>query len=263
MIIAVAYKWAGDPQEAEVGPDGAVDLTRAKPVVSDYDAVAIEVARQLAAATGAELVGLCVGGPAATAPMATKSALARGLDRVVVLTDDSLATAGATSVAAGLAALVARLGEVSLVVAGDSSIDLGAKMVPSVLAGLLGWPALTDVNRVELADGGLVVDRVLGSAVQQLRLTLPAVIAVATDSAAARVPGMKDVLAAGRKPVEIVSVADVGLSLPDEGAVRATGRLAGPARRGVRIDGSDPQAAAAQLVAALASDGLLANGGAR
>ena len=41
MTVAVAYKWAGDSQEAVVRADGSIDFGRAKAVVSDHDAVAI------------------------------------------------------------------------------------------------------------------------------------------------------------------------------------------------------------------------------
>lgn len=258
MQVVVAYKWAGDPQEATVGADGAVDLSRAKAVVSDYDAVAIEIGRRAADAMGAELVGLSVGGPAVAAPMASKSALARGLDRVVLAVDDEFAVAGTTQVATVLAALVRRLDGVALVLTGDSSIDVGAKMVPTVIGGLLGWPTLTDVTGITPGDDALVVSRVLGAGVQELRLPLPAVVAVATDAAKPKAPGMKDVLAASKKPVEVVPVADLDLPPAAEGDLKAAGPLSGPARRGIRIDGTDPQAAARELIAALRKDGLLA-----
>ena len=47
MKIVVAYKWTRDPEEATARPDGTVDWSRAKPGLSAYDPVAIEVARQL------------------------------------------------------------------------------------------------------------------------------------------------------------------------------------------------------------------------
>ena len=48
MRIVVAYKWTSDPEEATARPDGTVDWSRAKPGLSTYDPVAIELARQLA-----------------------------------------------------------------------------------------------------------------------------------------------------------------------------------------------------------------------
>ena len=61
MRIVVAYKWTCDPEEATVRADGTVDWSRAKPGLSAYDPVAIEVARQFADEAGAELIGVTVG----------------------------------------------------------------------------------------------------------------------------------------------------------------------------------------------------------
>ena len=62
MRIVVAYKWTCDPEEATVRADGTVDWSRAKPGLSTYDPVAMELARQLAEAAGAELIGVTAGG---------------------------------------------------------------------------------------------------------------------------------------------------------------------------------------------------------
>ena len=56
MTVAVAYKYAANPQDANVRSDGSVDWSRAKAAVSDYDPVAVEVGRKLAEAAGAEPV---------------------------------------------------------------------------------------------------------------------------------------------------------------------------------------------------------------
>ena len=147
MKIVVAYKWTRDPEEATVRPDGTVDWSRAKPGLSAYDPVAIEVARQLADETGAELIGVTVGDKGVGAPLACKAALGRGLDRVVIVEDESLADAGRSELAAVLAEVIRHIGDVDLVVTGDSSVDVAAKMVPTVLAGELGWPAVAEVTR--------------------------------------------------------------------------------------------------------------------
>lgn len=257
MRIAVAYKWAGDPQEANVGPDGVVDMSRAKPVVSDYDAVAIAVGRQLADSNGAELVGLSVGDPAAASSMATKTALARGLDRVVVVTGAGLASAGTTRTADLLAEAVRRIGGVDLVLTGDSSVDAGAKLVPAVLGGILGWPTLTDAGNVSIGQGTVSLTRVVGDQEERLAASLPAVLAVSTNAAAVKAPGMKDVLAAGKKPVEVIDVTSLTDSHAGEGVVRSAQPLDAPARRRVRIDATDPAEAAHALLESLHADGVL------
>jgi electron transfer flavoprotein beta subunit len=155
MRIVVAYKWTRDPQEATARADGTVDWSRAKPGLSAYDPVAMELARHLAEAAGAELIGVTAGGKGVAAPIASKAALSRGLDRVVIVEDESLVDAGRSELAAVLAEMIRHIGDVDLVITGDSSVDVAAKMVPTVLAGELGWPAVAEVAAVSGKAGAL------------------------------------------------------------------------------------------------------------
>ncbi|MDR0283323.1 MAG: electron transfer flavoprotein beta subunit/FixA family protein [Propionibacteriaceae bacterium] len=257
MKIVVAYQWAPDPQEATVGESGTVDFSRAKPAMSDYDATAIEVGRAVASAAGASLVGVTVGGASVAQPVATKAALSRGLDEVVVVSDPAFESAGTLPVATVLAQVVQGLGDVALVIAGDTSIDNGARLLPPVLGALLGWPVLTDVQTLQFDGTAATAARTLPEGVQTLSLTGPAVIAVSADSAKPKAPGMKDVLAAGKKPVTVKSAADVGGAPAPEGVVRSTAKPSGPARKGIKIDTTDPAAAAAELLSALRAAGAL------
>lgn len=257
MKIVVAYKWAPNPQDASVGVDGVVDWSRAKPGISEYDPVAIELARRLADATGGEVIGLTVGTKSVDASMARKAALSRGLDRAVIVADDALQGAGTTELAAVLAAAVRHIGEVDVVITGDSSVDVGAKMVPTVLAGQLGWPAVGEVKAVSEQAGLLRVERATTGGTQVLDITGPAVLAASTDAAVPRLPGMRDILAAGKKPVETLDLR--ALDVPASGTtvtVDATSRPDLKARKGQLIDTADPQSAAAELLAALRADGV-------
>ena len=258
MRIVVAYKWASDPQEASVGADGSVDWSRAKPGISDYDPVAIELARRLTEATSGELIGLTAGAKGVGVPIACKAALSRGLDRVVVVEDEALRGAGTSELAAALAGAVRHIGDVDVVITGDSSVDVAAKMVPTVLAGLLGWAAVAEVTAVSGQAGALRVERAVPGGVQILEISGPAVLAASADAEVARVPGMKDLLAAGKKPVEQLAVSD--LDVPAGNAtvtVRSTARPDRKARKGQLLDVTDPAAAAAELVTALRGAGAL------
>lgn len=258
MKIVVAYKWAPNPQDATVSPAGVVDWSRAKSGISEYDPVAIQLARQLADATGGEVIGLTAGTRGVDATLARKAALSRGLDRVVIVADDGLEGAGTTELAAVLAAAVRHIGDVDLVLTGDSSVDMGAKMVPTVLAGQLGWPAVGEVTAVSGEAGLLRVERALPDGTQVVQITGPAVLAASTNAVVPRVPGMKDILAAGKKPVETLEMA--ALDLPAGGAsvtVTDTSRPDLKTRLGQIIDATDPATAAAELVTALRGAGSL------
>lgn len=188
--------------------------------------------------------------------MARKAALSRGLDRLLVVASDGIDPLDVTRTAGLLAAAVRRMAGVDVVLTGGSSVDVAANIVPALLGGELGWPVLNDVTDVAEAGAALRVTRRLVTGVEELRCATPVVLSVATDAAAPRVPGMKDILAAGKRPVEQLDAGsiEVGTSRPE---VIGRSRPQLTARQGRRIDAADPDAAARELVAALRADGVL------
>jgi electron transfer flavoprotein beta subunit len=237
-----------------VGGDGSVSFSRAKPAISEYDPVAIELGRQLADANGAELIGLSLGSGETASSMAKKAALARGLDRAVLVIDEAFDQAGATETALQLAAAVESIGEVDLVLTGDSSIDMGSRMVGAIMGGALGWPTVTEVRSVAREGATWTAERIVDGVRQTLAIDGPAVLAVAADAVVPRVPGMKDILQAGKKPTDD-RAAEAGIQV---GAVEvvAQSKPQLKARQGVLIDGSNPDEAAATLASALRQGGL-------
>jgi electron transfer flavoprotein beta subunit len=202
MKIVVAYKWAPNPQDAEVRPDGTVDWSRARAAISEYDPVAFELARRLGDTTGGEVIGLTVGDASIDTTLARKAALSRGLDRLVMVADAGLAGADSTRLAAVLAAAVRAVGEVDLVIAGESSVDLTEGQVALTLAAQLGWLGLASVSGVSVVDGAVTVERELRCGLETLVLSGPAVLAASASAVLPRIPGMRDILAAAKKPVQ-------------------------------------------------------------
>ena len=102
------------------------------------------------------------------------------------------------------------------------------------------------------------MERAVAGGTQVVQICGPAVLAASTDAAVARVPGMKDILAAGKKPVETLAVAE--LEVPaGGGSLTVTGRARPDlkARGGQLIDTADAAAAAVELVGALRGAGVL------
>jgi electron transfer flavoprotein beta subunit len=137
-------------------------------------------------------------------------------------------------------------------------VDVAAKMVPTVLAGELGWAAVAEVTSITGQAGALRVERAIPGGVQVLEISGPAVLAASADAAAPGVPGMKDLLAAGKKPVELLELAALKVP-PQNGVMTVTGRALPErkARKGQLIDTADPAKAAAELVTALRQAGAL------
>lgn len=207
MRIAVAFKAVPDSQDVQVASDRTLDFSKAKLTISEYDKNAIEAGARAAAASGGEAVAVTVGGSDIDSSKLKKDVLARGMDRLVMLADDALAGLDAAATASALAGALSKAGDVDLVLCGDGSADDYAQQVDVQLAERLGWPVVTAAAQVEVNGATAVVVRALEDCTETVEVELPAVVSVTPDAAEPRIPGMKDILAAGKKPME-VSAAD-------------------------------------------------------
>ncbi|MEL4357725.1 MULTISPECIES: putative electron transfer flavoprotein FixA [unclassified Luteococcus] len=203
MRIIACFKATPDDADISIGRDGSLDLSRASWKIGSYDLNAIEAARQLADQLGGEVIGLTVGGAQLDNTKLRKDALSRGLDQLTIVTGDTEGDSFQT--ASLLAAAIRELGAVDLVLLGAGSSDRYAQQVGNILGGLLGLPTLNAVDHVEPAEGGLRVERALESQTQILAVDLPAVLSVTSGINTPRIPGMRDILAAGKKPVTMTS----------------------------------------------------------
>jgi electron transfer flavoprotein beta subunit len=208
MNIIVACKIVPDDQDIQVAADGSLDFSRAHEIVSTYDLNAIEAAAQLAAANeGSALKAISVGPKKADDSKTKKNILARGVDELFLAADDALDDLDAFATAAELAKLVEAAGGADLVVVGDGSADLYAKQTGAQLAAAMDVPYVSGAVSMEAAGGKLAVKRVLESVSETLEVPLPAVVAVSPDAALPRIAGMKDILAAGKKPMAVSAAA--------------------------------------------------------
>ncbi len=210
MKIVVSFKVVPDDQDIVVDAEGALDYSKAHQTVSQYDLNAVEVAAQLASETGSSLVAMTVGGTRIDDSKLKKNILARGVDQLFMATDDAYVQADAHSTAQALSTLLGTVGGYDLVVCGDGSADGFAQQVDVQLAELLGIPCVVGAISIDVEDDFVVVKRMLESKIETVEVSLPAVISVSPDAALPRICGMKDILAAGKKPTTVVSFQEIG-----------------------------------------------------
>ena len=204
MNIVAAFKVVPDDQDIQVSADGTLDYSKAKNTVSAYDLNAIEAAAQLAAANeGSNVVAVTVGGADIDDSKLKKNVLARGVDELYMTADDACKGLDARATAVALAELVSKVGDFDVVLCGDGSADNYAQQVDVQLAAKLGLPVVTAATKITAKDGALEVERTLEDVVEVVEVPLPAVVSVAPDIALPRIPGMKDILAAGKKPMNV------------------------------------------------------------
>ena len=79
------------------------------------------------------------------------------------------------------------------------------------MGSLLGYSTINAVSKIEICDDShILATRVLEKETEVVKLSLPAVVCVTSDAALPRIPQLKDILAAGKKPVHGLSIDDLG-----------------------------------------------------
>ena len=109
------------------------------------------------------------------------------------------------------------------------------------LGELLGVPSLNNVTGFELQGDKLIVDRAVEDEVQKLQVSTPVVLSVSSDICPAQMTSMKDILAAGKKPITSWTLSDLGGSEPESSIAVTSIKAPNPAPRMKLInDGSEP-----------------------
>jgi electron transfer flavoprotein beta subunit len=222
--IIVCVKQVVDPElphrDFAIDPTTRRQVREGRPLVlSTYDENALEVALQLKDAHGGKVTALTIG-PAASVGDAVRLALAMGADEAVVVDEARSVDMLGVERAALLAVASRRAGPFDLVLTGCESADWVERAVAPWLAEALGATCVTFVTRIEPAPGGATVTarRLADDGVHIVEARLPSVISIASDDAnRPRLPKVKDIMAAKRKPVHTLSISDLGAPTVDAG----------------------------------------------
>jgi electron transfer flavoprotein beta subunit len=200
--------------------DGVLDRDATDAVLDEINERAVEAALQLKEANdGSEVTVLTMGPDRATD--AIRKALSMGADKAVHLSDDALAGSCAVQTAKALAKAIGTVGEVDLVLAGNEASDGRAAAVPAMVADVLGLPALTHAREITIEGSTVTVKRETDDGVTHLTAELPAVISVGEKINEPRYPSFKGIMAAKKKPVATITLADAGIDASEVGLANA------------------------------------------
>jgi electron transfer flavoprotein beta subunit len=224
MNIVVLVKQVPDTySERRLRGDGALDRDASDAVLDEINERAVEEALQLKekAPDGSDVTVTVVSMGPDRATEAIRKALSMGADAAVHLTDEGLAGSDAVGTARALAGAIGTVGEVDLVLAGNEASDGRSAAVPAMVAEVLGLPALTHARQVTVEGGSVTVRRETDDGVVTLSAELPAVVSVNEKINEPRYPSFKGIMAAKKKPVTTLSLADAGLDASQVGAAAA------------------------------------------
>ena len=183
------------------------------PVVSPFDAQAVEAALRIRDAKGGEgkITVLSIG--PASARDVIKHGLAMGADEGVLVDDPALYDNNDPFVTVQvLAAAIRKIGEFDAIFTGRQAADWDYGVTGPGLAEVLGIPSVSFARKVESNNGALVVERVLADGFETIEAQRPCVVTVSNELGDPRYPQLRQIMAAARKQVQVWTLADLGLS---------------------------------------------------
>ena len=201
MKIAVCIKRVPDMDvRFRIAADNvSVDQTGLKFDINDFDAWAVEAALQLKDKNAGSEVTVISLGPDVVQETIRK-ALSMGADRGIHLKADNVPFDG-LAIAKALSAEL-KTGAYDLIFFGKMSPDFSNGVVGPMSAELLGLPCVTSISSLEVADGKGKAKRELEGAQEMVEFPLPAVLTVDEGLNTARLPSLKGIMAAKKKPLE-------------------------------------------------------------
>jgi electron transfer flavoprotein beta subunit len=219
MNVVVCVKQIPDPANpGRLSPDTHTLVREGKLILDDSDSYGVEMGLQLVDAAGGgevTLVSMAPGGEVS----GLRTGLAMGAAKAVLVSDDVLAGSDALGTAKVLAAAISRVNP-DLVIAATESTDGYTGTLPVQVAEVLGWPSVSFTKKIAVADGVASIERQTEAGYDEVQVDLPAVISVTAGVVEPRYPSFKGIMAAKNKPLEALTVADLGL---DAGAVGVAG----------------------------------------
>lgn len=236
MNIVVCVKHVPDAQgERGFSDDNTTDRENVDGLLSELDEYAVEAALKITEAEGGEVTALTVG--PADAVDAVKKALQMGADKAVHVSDDAIAGSDALATSLILAEAIKKVGQPDIVLFGLASTDGGMSVVPAMVAERLGLPQVTQVSTLEVADGNVTGRRDSDVASETLVASLPAVVSVTDQINEPRYPSFKGIMAAKKKPVEEMSLGELGVDAGQVGLDNASTKVLDTTKRPPREQG--------------------------
>ena len=213
MRLLVAVKRVIDPYvKIRVKSDqSGVETQQVKHTINPFDEIALEQAIRLKEANIAkEIVIISIGSEVSQETL--RHGLALGADRAILVLAEQAAYCGLDI--AKIIAAIALKEQVNLILMGKQSIDDEQNQTPQCLAALLNWPQATYASTIVINDQHALVTREVSTGLETIQVELPAVISVDLRLNAPRYATLPNIMKAKSKPLERITIAELGLTIP-------------------------------------------------
>ena len=255
MEIVVLVKQVPDTESLiEIAEDGVSIKTQdIKWVMNPYDEIAVEEALQIRDAQSGSVTVVSMG--PAKAAETIRTALAMGADKGVHINDPAAEGCDPLATARILAAALKEL-PFDLIIAGHRAVDEDNYQVAAAVAEFLDIPQVSMVIKAELIDGKIRCQRTIEGGTVTVEAALPALFTTQRGLNEPRYASLPGIMKAKKKPMEVKTVADLGIDPATVGAANRKIKVVAlnfpPQREAVRmVEGEAAADKAAELVKVL------------
>jgi len=257
--IIVCLKQAVDVSQLKVDSATRQLMTVSAPrKMSDFDKNALEEAIKIKEKLGgAEICTVTVSSEDAKAVL--REALAMGADRAYLVRDPGFEDIDTSGTAFILAEAIRKIGECSLILCGETSLDSFSGLVGPRLAELLNLPQMTSVRKITAEGDTVIVERTLEDAVETVKAKMPALVSVTREINQPRIPSLMMIMKASKKEIVAWTALDLNLEKDELASKIELVEVLAPKteRKKIRITGENPQEIADKLAKALIQEGVI------
>lgn len=229
MKILVAVKQtAALEEDFEIRDDGLdVDEDFMLYDLNEWDDFSLEEAMKIKESSDTEVEVVVVSVGPDRVDESLRKCLAKGADRAVRVWDDAAEGSDAIVVGRILTEVIKKEAP-DMVFAGVQSSDQAYASTGISVASYLNWPHAAVVADLQYkpGDNKAVIRRELeGGMLQEVEINCPAVLTIQLGINKPRYASLRGIKQAATKPIEEVSLADIGLSANDVGAAQSMSRV--------------------------------------
>jgi electron transfer flavoprotein beta subunit len=212
MNIVVCIKQVPDTMDVRIDPETNTLIRDGVPsILNPFDEFAIEEGLRIREKVGGKVTAVTMGPPQAAEILRT--ALAMGVDSVILLSDRAFAGSDTLATSYTLSRGIDTIGNVDLVITGKQAIDGDTAQVGPGIAARLGFTQLTYVSKVENVDPGkkaITVERLLDDGRECVEGKLPALLTVVKDINVPRQPSILKMKKARSAEIPVWKAQDIG-----------------------------------------------------
>ena len=151
---------------------------------------------------------------------ALRKGLSMGADDAILISDGALAGSDALATSLILAKAIQRVNP-DLILCGTESTDARMSVIPSMLSERLELPQLSFAGEVVVSADQVSIKRVTDEGVDSMSSPMPVIVSVIEKINEPRYPSFKGIMAAKKKNIEVLSLADLGVSAAEVGGAGA------------------------------------------